>query len=77
MNAIEFQAVSRDGVVEIPSEFRAQWGDKKVRVILLEPGEETEKPAATLLARLRRVRITGPEDFSENIDAYLSGEKNV
>jgi hypothetical protein len=77
MNAIEFQAVSHGGVVEIPSEFRAQWGDKKVQVILLEPEEETEKPAATLLARLRRIRITGPEDFSENIDAYLSGEKNV
>jgi hypothetical protein len=77
MNAIEFQAVSRNGVVEIPSKFRAQWGDKKVRVILLEPGEETEKPAATLLARLRRVQTSGPEDVSENIDAYLSGEKNA
>jgi hypothetical protein len=77
MNAIEFQAVSRDGIVKIQSGFRPQWGDKKVRVILLESGEETEKPAATLLVRLRTVRITGPEDFSENIDAYLSGEKNA
>ena len=31
----------------------------------------------TLMAKLRRVRISAPSDFSENIDLYLSGEKTI
>jgi hypothetical protein len=31
----------------------------------------------TLMSKLRRVRITAPHDFSENIDLYLTGEKTV
>ncbi len=31
----------------------------------------------TLMSKLRRVRISAPSDFSENIDLYLSGEKTV
>ncbi len=31
----------------------------------------------TLMSKLRRVRISAPPDFSENIDLYLSGEKTV
>jgi len=30
-----------------------------------------------LMANLRRIRIDGPADFSENIDQYLSGEKRI
>ena len=29
------------------------------------------------MSRLKRIRIEGPSDFSENIDLYLSGEKAV
>ena len=32
---------------------------------------------ATLMSKLRRVRISAPPDFSENLDLYLSGEKAV
>lgn len=38
------------------------------------------KPASsepTLMSKLRRVRISAPPDFSENIDLYLSGEKTI
>jgi hypothetical protein len=31
----------------------------------------------TLMSKLRRVRISVPPDFSENIDLYLSGEKII
>lgn len=31
----------------------------------------------TLMSKLRRIRISGPPDFSENIDLYLTGEKSV
>jgi hypothetical protein len=35
-----------------------------------------EKPAQpSLLERLSRIQIDGPEDFAQNIDLYLSGEK--
>ena len=31
----------------------------------------------TLMSKLRRVRISAPPDFSENIDLYLTGEKTI
>lgn len=31
----------------------------------------------SLLSKLRKITIDGPEDFSANIDMYLSGEKNI
>lgn len=31
----------------------------------------------SLFSRLREIKISGPADFSENLDAYLNGEKNV
>ena len=40
-----------------------------------QPGSDSSKP--TLMSKLRRIRISGPPDFSENIDLYLSGEKTI
>lgn len=31
----------------------------------------------SLLSNLRNITIDGPEDFSENLDLYLSGEKTI
>jgi hypothetical protein len=31
----------------------------------------------TLMSKLRRVRVSAPPDFSENIDLYLTGEKTI
>jgi hypothetical protein len=31
----------------------------------------------TLFSKLRKIEIDGPEDFSVNIDLYLSGEKSI
>jgi hypothetical protein len=31
----------------------------------------------TLFSKLRNIKIDGPEDFSENLDLYLSGEKSI
>ena len=38
-----------------------------------------DEPIASnsLLSRLKQIKITAPPDFSENLDAYLNGEKNV
>jgi len=31
----------------------------------------------SLMFKLRAIRIDGPEDFAENIDLYLTGEKTI
>ena len=38
-----------------------------------------DEPIASnsLLSRLKQIKIAAPPDFSENLDAYLNGEKNV
>ena len=42
-------------------------------------GSSINEPIApdSLLSRLKQIKITAPPDFSENLDAYLNGEKNV
>ena len=40
-----------------------------------QPGPDSSKP--TLMSKLRRISISAPPDFSENIDLYLSGEKTI
>lgn len=39
--------------------------------------KEPDPSKPTLMSKLRRVRISGPPDFSENIDLYLTGEKTI
>ena len=31
----------------------------------------------SLLSKLREITIDGPEDFAENIDLYMTGEKTI
>jgi len=71
INAIEFTAESHHGILKIPAEYQAQWEGKQVKVILLE----TAKPKKRLLKALSEIEIFAPADFSEKIDAYLTGEK--
>jgi hypothetical protein len=77
MNAIELDAIAHDGkiTVSIPDAYREQWNEKAVRVILLASDERIPKPKQSLLSSLRQIKISGPTDFSENLDAYLNGEK--
>jgi hypothetical protein len=80
MNAIELNAVARDGrvTVIIPDAYRQAWDDKSVRVIVIvDEDAAPPKPKASLLARLQEIKISGPADFAENIDSYLNGEKNA
>ena len=48
---------------------------KIVRDFTNSKSVSSNKP--TLMSKLRRIRISGPSDFSENIDLYLTGEKSV
>lgn len=39
--------------------------------------QRSADPGVGFLERLSEIRIDGPEDFSENFDLYLSGEKSL
>jgi hypothetical protein len=71
MNAIELDAIAHDGkvIVSIPQACREQWNDKAVRVIILASDEPAAKPKTSLLSSLKQIKISGPEDFSENLTA--------
>jgi len=43
---------------------------------LLAPIDQPEA-TSSLFSRLKQIKISAPPDFSENLDAYLNGEKNV
>lgn len=82
MQAIEFNTTVNNGTVAIPTQYSSMWEGKAIRVVVLEDNQAEQavepKPDNTpLLARLREIKIDGPPDFSQNIDAYLNGEKNV
>ena len=36
-----------------------------------------EKSGESLMTKLQRISIDGPEDLSENLDMYLNGEKEL
>ena len=71
MIAIELDAIAHDGkvIVSIPEAYREQWNDKAVRVIILASDEPVAKPKTSLLSSLKQIKISGPEDFSENLSA--------
>ena len=77
MNAIEFQAVAHDGVLDIPPEHRRRLDGKTVRVVLVDAEAQSSDANETLFARLRRVRIQGPTDLSANHDAYVVGDRDA
>ena len=76
MNAIEFQAVAHDGVLDIPPEHRWRLDGKTLRVVLVDCEAQDTDGNETLFARLRRVLIQGPTELSANHDAYVVGERD-
>jgi len=50
--------------------------------VLYSVVKEFARPASvdsgrSLMSKLREISIDGPEDFAENFDLYLSGEKTI
>jgi len=39
--------------------------------------QDESQSETSLLSKLKQIKISAPADFSENIDDYLTGEKNV
>ena len=79
MDAIELNAIAHDGTVTVilPELYRKAWNEKPVRVLLIKEDQMELPSRGSLLANLRQIKISGPTDFSENIDAYLNGEKSA
>jgi len=77
MHAIEFDAVTHNGLLTIPETYRPEWNEKSVRVILMEVEDKPAPGTRPLLSALQNIKINGPEDFSKNLDDYLNGEKNA
>ena len=38
---------------------------------------QPERVKPSFMSQLKSIRISGPPDFSENIDLYLNGEKTI
>ncbi len=61
------------------------WDEKQLEQLyrVVRELSESKKPASkpvsapSLMARLKQVRIDGPEDFATNLDLYMNGEKRV
>lgn len=77
MNAIEFQAIAHDGILDIPAEHRHLLNGKTVRVVLVDAEPETTDGQETIFARLRRLKTQGPKDLSTHHDAYVLGERDA
>ena len=79
MDALELNAIAHNGTVTVtlPDLYRQAWDEQPLRVILLKDDPSQVPTNVSLLAKLRQIKISGPADFSENIDAYLTGEKNA
>ena len=77
MNAIEFQAVAHDGILDIPPEHRCLLDGKTVRVVLIDAEPQDADAQETVFARLRRVKTKGPSDLSTHHDAYVVGERDA
>lgn len=54
-----------------------QYLDTLYRIVKSLQMQITREPQSGLMANLKTVKISGPKDFAENIDAYLSGEKHA
>ncbi len=77
MNAIEFQTIAHDGVLEIPMQYRRALDGKSVRVLLVDSQSEAGEGSKSLFARLRRVRVQGPSDLSVNHESYVNGDPDA
>ncbi|MDQ1729309.1 MAG: hypothetical protein QOD33_1434 [Pyrinomonadaceae bacterium] len=65
--------VIKSEIERVPEERLAEL----LEVVKIFSRTETESNGDTLFSKLRKISIEGPEDFSENLDLYLSGEKTI
>ncbi|MGH9948104.1 MAG: hypothetical protein ACRD6X_13015 [Pyrinomonadaceae bacterium] len=50
--------------------------DKFIRS-LASAHRKPKAPGETFMEKMRKIKFDGPPDFSENIDAYLNGDKQI
>ncbi len=77
MDAVEFEAIIKDGVIEVPAEYRDRFREP-VRVILLAPERSAVASKADELPRRSILEIEGVgKDIWQaiDVDAYLDEER--
>jgi hypothetical protein len=79
MNAIELNTTTHNGKISLtlPQSCGSEWNDKPVRVIIMLEDHIEAKAKQPLLASLKQIKISAPEDFSSHIDDYLNGDKDA
>ncbi|MDM8545832.1 hypothetical protein QUF61_05025 [Candidatus Venteria ishoeyi] len=69
--------ITRDALKTEIDEVDTQYLETLYRIIKsLQQPTVPAKPSG-LMAKLKTVKISAPEDFAENIDAYINGEKDA
>jgi hypothetical protein len=79
MNAIEVNTTAHNGKISLtlPQSCGSEWNDRPVRVIIMLEDNAEPKAKRPLLASLRQIKISVPEDFFSHHDDYLNGINNV
>ncbi len=66
-----------DGVVLRPDEPLELKANTRVRLVVEEVVVPENPAQRSFLNTARALRLEGPRDWSENLDAYLSGEAKI
>jgi hypothetical protein len=67
------KALIKNEIENVPEEYIAE----SYKLIKNFENDVKNMKKQSFMSKLRSIKIDGPEDFSENIDLYLSGEKNI
>lgn len=67
----EYLQMADDEMIEVAAELVKTWGkidqDESETLSSVAPSE-------SLFSRLKQIKVSAPEDFTENLDAYLSDQ---
>jgi uncharacterized protein YggU (UPF0235/DUF167 family) len=69
MNSLLDEAIKRVKVLPESEQ------EKIALLIMKEVSEKKSNKKKGVLSRLKKIKIQAPEDFAENIDLYLNGNK--
>lgn len=62
---------------QIETMSQAELEELYMMVTVFLQSKQNKPSEPTFLERLSQIQIDGPEDFAENIDLYLNGEKQL
>jgi hypothetical protein len=78
--ARESQMTTKEKVLSVVDQMTDEFSEEEWEALyrlLQQYVTDLQKRPASFLERLSEIEIEGPEDFAENIDQYLNGEKQL